>query len=140
MVQGFLMQLGWAITVKLKTLFYQASTNLEETKEKISKSLMINGGTCISISPDLMRFTRTGFIADLIFEEKENETTILITCSSTWWYDFFGIVSLLVFLLPLIVLVPHWSLTYSNFQTSLQMAGLQTTYMMYNKNLRQSKN
>ena len=47
--------------MQLNTLYYQAPTNLEETKEKIYKSLMMNGGAYQSISPEVMRYKKGGF-------------------------------------------------------------------------------
>ena len=127
--------------MQLNTLYYQAPTNLGATQEKIHRSLMINGGYCYNISPELMRYTKGGFIADLIFEEKDDGTGIIIKCSTTTGRVIWGVIFLFLFFPITGILVGLYVLAYRNFQTSLNMAGAQeTVFMMYNtnQNLRQN--
>ena len=125
--------------MQLNTLYYQAPTNLEETKEKIYKSLMINGGTYQSILPEVMRYTKGGFIGDLIFEEKEDRTTtILVRCSTTTGRVIWGVIFLVLFFPLAGILGGLYVLAYSNFQTSLNIAGAhENVHIRYN-NLNQN--
>jgi len=120
--------------VQLNTLYYQAPTRLEETKEKIYKSLMMNGGYCQSISPELMRYKKGGFIGDLIFEEKEDKTTtILVRCSTTTGRVIWGVIFLFLFFPIAGIIGGLYVLAYSNFQTSLNIAGArENVHIRYN--------
>ena len=121
--------------MQLNTLYYQAPTNLGATQEKIHKSLMINGGYCQSISSDLMRYKKGGFIADLIFEQKNDGTGIIVKCSTTSGRVIWGVLFLFLFFPITGILAGLYSLAYSNFQTSLNIAGAQETiFMRYNIN------
>ena len=120
--------------MQLNTLYYQAPTNLEETKEKIYKSLMMNGGSYQSIAPEVMRYNKGGFIGDLIFEEKEDgTTTILIRCSTTTGRVIWGVIFLLLFFPIAGILAGLYVLAYSNFQTALNIAGAhENVHIRYN--------
>ena len=120
--------------MQLNTLYYQAPTNLEETKEKIYKSLMINGGSYQSIAPEVMRYKKGGFIGDLIFEEKDDRTTtILVRCSTTTGIVIWGVIFIFLFFPITGILAGLYVLAYSNFQTSLNIAGAhENVHIRYN--------
>ena len=120
--------------MQFNTLFYQAPTNLEETREKIYNSLIINGGTYQNIAPNIMRYQKSGFIGDLIFEEKEDRTTsIVIRCSTTTGRVIWGVIFLFLFFPLAGILAGLYLLAYSNFQTSLNMAGAhENVHIRYN--------
>ena len=120
--------------MQLNTLYYQAPTNLEETKQKINQSLMMNGGSYHSISPDITRYEKGGFIGDLVFEEKEDRTTtILVRCSTTTGRVVWGVIFLLLFFPLAGLLAGLYILAYSNFQTSLNIAGAhENVHIRYN--------
>ena len=119
--------------MQLNTLYYQAPTRLEETKEKIYKSLMMNGGFCQSITPELMRYKKGGFIGDLIFEEKGDGTTIIVRCSATTGRVVCGAIFLFLFFPIAGIIAGLYVLAYSNFQTSLNIAGAhENVHIRYN--------
>ena len=120
--------------MQFNTLIYQAPTNLEETSEKIYNALIMNGGTYQKVGPNIMRYQKSGFIGDLIFEEKDDGTTsIVIRCSTTTGRVIWGVIFLLLFFPIAGILAGLYVLAYSNFQTALNIAGAhENVHIRYN--------
>ena len=120
--------------MQFNTLIYQAPTNLEETSEKIYNALIMNGGTYQKVGPNIMRYQKSGFIGDLIFEEKDDGTTsIVIRCSTTTGRIIWGVIFLVLFFPLAGILAGLYVLAYNNFQTSLNLAGAhENVHIRYN--------
>ena len=120
--------------MQFNTLIYQAPTNLEETSEKIYNALIMNGGTYQNVGPNIMRYQKSGFIGDLIFEEKNDGTTsIVIRCSTTTGRIIWGVIFLVLFFPLAGILAGLYVLAYNNFQTSLNLAGAhENVHIRYN--------
>lgn len=93
----------------------------------------MNGGYCQSISPEVMRYKKGGFIGDLIFEEKGDGTTIVVRCSATTGRVVWGAIFLFLFFPIAGIIAGLYVLAYSNFQTSLNIAGAhENVHIRYN--------